>query len=97
MSDMSATTESSWVKLNCIALIHARELGPNLTYTRGRLRHTPPAVIEEDCKILGRAIEEELEARLNWYSTNHPELFEACSMSNWTDNPATSRSNHVAM
>lgn len=69
-------TATAWRRLQYISCERA-----NALYATGKTRRMfgrgviVPEEIEENVKILGRANEEEMKARLMWYLTYHSELF----------------------
>lgn len=78
-----------WSRLQALSCEHNNRL-----YASGVLADlTPSGVrgksinvnfeIEENVKILGRGDDEEIKARVLWYVTFQPAVFDACSKAGW--------------
>ena len=81
---MARTTEQVWNRLQCLSCAHSLNLWragqTRRKYTRGVIVADD---IRENVEILGRADDEEIKARVLWYLTFFPKLFDACSARGW--------------
>ena len=86
-----ANIATTWIRLQRLSCEHALRIwidagSPQPSrYMRSR-GLSVPETIQDNVKILGRANEEELKARVLWYVTFHPTVFDACSQRNWEAN-----------
>lgn len=65
---------TAWARLQAISCEHAARIG-----RIGMRQHHVPEVIKDNCEILGAGDEEAIKARVLWYITYHPEVFNACA------------------
>ena len=75
-----------WSRLQTLSCAHAMELWRNgiaTDWSRVTRRVSVPEVIRENVEILGRGDDEEIKARVLWYITFHPGIFDQCSKSGW--------------
>jgi hypothetical protein len=86
---MNSTPTTAWSRLQALSCEHNARL-----FASGQLaRMTPRGVrgksinvnreIQENVDILGRGNEEEIKARVLWYVTFEPAIFDTCSKANW--------------
>ena len=70
---------AGWRRLQALSCAHAAMIGPQYG-AFGRRRYVmPPEVIKENCEILGLGDEERIKARIHWYLTYYPRVFDAVS------------------
>jgi hypothetical protein len=77
-------TNSAWNRLQCLSCAHSLSLWRSGQTRRKYTRGVDVAEdIRDNVEILGRADDEEIKARVFWYLTFHPGLFDACSARGW--------------
>ena len=77
-------TNSAWNRLQCLSCEHSLSLWRSGATRRKYSRGVEVSEdIRDNVEILGRGNDEEIKARVLWYLTFHPGLFDACSARGW--------------
>jgi len=82
----------AWNRLQKLSILHSNKLykdggfGVYPFYNKKTKTYdqyvSPPEIIRDNCEILGRGNEEEIKARILWYLTFYPSIFDAILLEN---------------